>query len=113
MPQTAQLWWYILLIGVIGVGAMLLGTLVACLVRRRLQSPPSSQAFTVQDLREMRLRGEITDQEYEAMRVATIARVSRSASPEGQEPAPSDPDVQGQQPDVASDPSAGEDPKHP
>ena len=76
MPDTTQLLWYILIIGAVGVAALLLGILAARFVKKRLQSTPSAEAFSIQDLRGMHERGEINTQEYEAMRAAIIAQAT-------------------------------------
>ena len=109
MPQITQILWYILIIGVIGVGVILLGVIAARLLKKRLNTTPPAEPFTIQDLREMRRRGEITEQECDAMRAATIARMTTSPALEERQPAPSDPDARQQRPDVASDPPAAED----
>lgn len=101
---------YILLVGVVGIGAMVVGILAARLVRKRLRSPSSTQAFAIQDLRDMRRRGEITDDEYRIMRDATIAQVNTPPTPEQFESEPAGQNESPPPPGEPSDPPAGEDP---
>ena len=110
MSDTAQLLWYILIIGVIGVGALLVGVLAARFVKKRLQTTTPAEAFTIQDLREMHQRGEITTPEYEAMRAAIIARATAPAPRGPGQPEPDGHDPQGPQSDTASDLPVTEDP---
>ncbi len=50
------------------------GFYAAAAVRRWAQRSQSTGSFTLQDLREMRARGQITEQEFAAMRAAMLAR---------------------------------------
>ncbi len=51
------------------------GTGVILWVRRWSRRDTPAEPFTVQDLRDMRARGEITEREYMAMRAALIGRM--------------------------------------
>ncbi len=103
MPQTAELMWYILAIGVIGVGAMLIGILASRLLRKRLRNSRPTEVFTIQDLREMRRREDITQQEYETMRAAIIGRVADAPQPEPRKTSPIDPETGSERPNASSD----------
>jgi hypothetical protein len=99
MPDITQIWSHIVVIGVVGVGALLLGVVVARQVAKRLRgAAPAAEAFTIDDLCEMRRRGQITEQEYQAMRSVTIARMTRAAAPGGPESEPAPPDTAGDPP---------------
>lgn len=50
------------------------GAYFALAVRRWARSAPTAEAFTLQDLREMRERGELRPREYEALRARMFAR---------------------------------------
>lgn len=71
MSDSAGLLWSILLLTVVGVGALLIFT-VAWAYRKRNRAETYSGAFTIQDLREMRDSGSITHAEYEIMRAAIL-----------------------------------------
>jgi hypothetical protein len=73
MSNTAGLLWSILLLTVVGVGALLIFT-VAWAYRKRNRTETFSGAFTLQDLREMRDSGAISEVEYETMRAAVLAQ---------------------------------------
>ena len=79
MPQTSEPLWYIVWITLIGVGGMLIGLIIARVLKKRLRREEPAQAFTLDDLRQMRARGQITGAEYEAMRAAIIADVTAGA----------------------------------
>lgn len=91
MPQDGELLWYTVWIGVIGVGAMLIGVLASRAIRKRLRGGSTTETFTVQDLREMRNGGEITQQEYEAMRAAIIGRLASDSPTPANKNAPRQP----------------------
>jgi hypothetical protein len=89
MPETGRLLWYIMWIGVIGVGAMLIGIIVARVLMKRLRTGVRTQGFTIQELLEMRDGGRITQEEYEAMRAAVIGQITAdSAAPSRKDPGP-------------------------
>ena len=75
MPQANELLWSTVLIAAIGVGALLI-VLVARAFRRRMRSNQNTETFTIQDLRNLRDAGDITQQEYEAMRAAVIGQIT-------------------------------------
>ena len=104
MSRTAELLWYILGVGVLGVGALLIGMVVGRLVRKRLRSDEPTEAFTIQDLREMRTRGVITQQEYESMRAAIIGDLTSGSGSEPHSPPPQDPGSERQRPDSTAGP---------
>jgi len=90
MPDTSELVSWSGLLLVLGVPAIILGWLGArALKRRLLRHQSSEQPFTIQDLRDMRSRGQITEQEFEAMRAAVLQQFDSDASaqsPGGPEP---------------------------
>lgn len=72
MPDATQLlstfgWFFIAAV------AALAGYFVAMAIRRWSQSETPAENFTFQDLRDMKARGQITAQEFEAMRAALLA----------------------------------------
>ena len=69
-----------LLILLLAVGTMC-GLYVVFALKRWLRRDESIQNFTLQELRELRERGELTSAEFEALRGELIARVGRD--PEG------------------------------
>jgi hypothetical protein len=73
MRNISELLWSILLITVIGVGALLI-VVAARTYRKRMRSEAPDEPFTLQELRELRAAGDITQAEYEAMRAAIVAR---------------------------------------
>ncbi len=91
MPDTSELVsWSGLLLG-LGVPAIILCWLGArALKRRLLRHQSSEQPFTIQDLRDMRSRGQITEQEFEAMRAAVLQKFNSDVS--AQSPGGSQPD---------------------
>ena len=72
MPEASELLWTVLWIMAIGVAALLLGYLVARQIRKRLAEGSVGDAFTLQDLRDMRAAGSITHLEYEAMKASIL-----------------------------------------
>ncbi len=90
MSQTAQLMWYILVLGVVGVGALLVAILASRLFKKRSARGTDLVPFTIQNLRDMRRRGEITEKEFEAMRAVTIAQMTTPESPEQGDPSAGD-----------------------
>jgi uncharacterized membrane protein len=71
-----------LMIGVVTLIAVMLtagGFFLAMAVRRWVRSDPADETpFTLQDLREMRDRGELTPAEYEALRAEMIGKAGGS-----------------------------------
>ncbi len=89
MPETGKLLWYIMWIGVIGVGAMLSGILAARVLMKRLRAEPHTRGFTIQELLEMRDGGRITQEEFEVMRAVVIGQTTAdSATPAQKSPDP-------------------------
>lgn len=67
-------------------------------VRRWTQREVQVETFTLQDLRDMRARGDISAQEFSAMRAALLARHTsheEAAPPRGTTPTPPGDDVPG------------------
>ncbi len=58
------------------VAAILVGFIVVMTVRRWAHQEVQAEAFTFQDLRDMRARGEITEQEFKAMRDTLLAQMT-------------------------------------
>jgi uncharacterized membrane protein len=70
------------------------GFVVAVAVRRWVQREERAVgSFTFQDLRDMRARGEITEQEFAAMRTALLARMDLDQAAEAPEAGEPPPDV--------------------
>lgn len=92
MSPASQLLWYILWISVVGIGAVLIAVILSRVLAKRLRGQTRTQAFTIHDLRQMRGRGEITEQEYQAMRATVIEHAvgdsptSASTRPDAQSP---------------------------
>jgi hypothetical protein len=109
MSQASQLLWYILWVSVIGVSAVLIAVIVARLLAKRLGRQTRTQAFTIQDLRQMRSRGEITEQEYQAMRTTVIehavADSATSASTRPDAPSPPGSETEDHADDTPADPA--------
>jgi hypothetical protein len=67
------------------MGAVVVLFLAVCYYRKRYLSneqPAGAQTWTFQDLREMRDRGELTEDEYEALRTGLIASFRGSGGPQ-------------------------------
>jgi uncharacterized membrane protein len=83
------LWWVAALIGLV-----LAGAIVVMFLRRRLLAPtPPTEAGMMESIRAMRARGEISQEEFEAVRASLAARLAhrapRTATGDGPaEPAP-------------------------
>lgn len=71
------------------VGLILVGSLIIAAVRRWLRRDGPAQSFTFQDLREMRTRGDITEDEFVRMRAAMLAQMGAGNEPS--KPTPPDP----------------------
>ena len=81
---------------------VLCGYYVAVAVRRWVQRDETVATFTIQDLRDMRARGQISDQEFAAMRTALLAQLDLADAddtrlhggtpepPRGEQPPPED-----------------------
>jgi hypothetical protein len=59
------------------------GFLVAQLVKKWSRREEQAQNFTLQDLRELRARGQISDAEFTAMRAAILGKMGERALPAG------------------------------
>jgi hypothetical protein len=84
------------------IAAVLVGTVLVSLVRRRLRDSGSGpqEGFTLQDLREMRRAGLISDEEFQRTREQVIGRLRGPAEPPA-EPTPDPPA------DPPADPTTG------
>lgn len=82
-PETLLVW-----AAVLG-GVIVVGVMAARVARRRwLSSEASSPDWTLQDLRALRDRGELTDEEFEKLRAAAIAGAGTSTrGPSASKPA--------------------------
>jgi hypothetical protein len=88
-----QVWpWLVALVAVVGVGA-----LVLYLLKRYMGRPGSraGEGFTLQELRELRASGALSEEEFERAKAAVIGRVTApdTHQPSAREPAEPDPDV--------------------
>jgi hypothetical protein len=81
MPDTNEFLAIFFWVAVAAVTA-LLGFFVAVAVRRWAQRDERVEAFTFQDLRDMRERGEITPREFQTMRAALLAQYGAADEPE-------------------------------
>jgi len=81
--------WAIVLIAIV-----LIGGVVLYFIRRSIKSNPSSGAggFTLQDLRDLHARGEISDEEFQRAKAQMIGRLAAAATTKDREPE-STPDV--------------------
>lgn len=57
------------------IAAIFAGLIVVFAVRRWASHEVKTDTFTIQDLREMRARGEISEQEFQSMRAALLAEL--------------------------------------
>ena len=102
--------WYILLIGLVGVGALIIGVVVARYFRKRLREDISVEAFTLQDLRELRAGGVITQREFETMRAAIIAKVATASRPTERQNGPDTAEIEENDGNFAGEDPPGNDP---
>lgn len=79
--------WAIALVALAVVGAVIIW-----LVRRAIASPKddAAEGFTLQGLRELRDRGEISEEEFERAKEAMIGRIAGSATAAPDQDSPSD-----------------------
>lgn len=77
MSNVFTLGFLIMLAAIAAIG----GFAVAARLRRWTTTEQPTEAFSMQDLREMRQRGQISDQEFETMRAAILGRRPREAPP--------------------------------
>lgn len=69
--------------------AMFAGLFVARALRSRFGGTEASAPFTLQDLREMRSAGQITQEEYDTMRAGLLGQMGRPSAPRPPEDPPS------------------------
>ena len=81
MFDPNELLWTIVWIMVIGVAALIIGYIISRQIRKRLANSGRETAFTLQDLRDLRAAGSITEVEYEAMRAALLGAPARVPGP--------------------------------
>ncbi len=79
--------------GVIGwlvvvVAAILAGFAAVVAVRKWARREVRAEAFTIQDLRDLRARGQITEAEFVAMRATLLQEMGLPMPPDAQPPAP-------------------------
>jgi len=87
---------------------VLTGGVVIFVLRRTLRDPGSSgpaEGFTLESLRSMHARGDLTDEEFESAKAAMIGRLKGSDPPDRPRRSPSRPS-----PPPAAPPDAGERP---
>jgi hypothetical protein len=73
---------WVMLAAILGVA----GTRLALAVRRRFRTDPPTQTFTLQDLRELRDKGELSEQEFAALRALTLSRMAADAPDSAERP---------------------------
>lgn len=73
----AYIGWMALVVVLIGVGWALV-----MFVRRWAHTEVEAETFTIQDLREMHARGDISEQEFAAMRSALLAQLAADCTDE-------------------------------
>lgn len=74
--KYSELFGLIGIVAIVAVAALIATFLVARAFRRRVAATSEEPAFTLQELRHMHDRGQITKQEFEAMRAALIGAVN-------------------------------------
>lgn len=94
MPNADLPFRILLLTGLLGV-LIAAGYLLVRHIRKRFSADADDSAFTLQNLREMRARGEITEREYESMRAGLLGTMA--APPRTPLPKPR-PDARGSDP---------------
>lgn len=75
--------------GTVAIGAILAMSAAVWLLRRHFladDSDPTAQVFTLQDLRDMRARGDLSEAEFDSMRAALIQQAR--SRPTGRPAAP-------------------------
>lgn len=87
MPNMfALLMWLAVAVVAVGIGVAIIG-----IVRRWSQREEKIEAFTFQDLRDMRARGDITEAEFAAMRHTVLSRMAAQLSEDAPPPTPPPP----------------------
>jgi uncharacterized membrane protein len=77
-----------------GILTVLMAAMIVVIVlggrrlKRRLRDDSVAEPFTMQSLRDLRDRGEVTPDEYEKVRAALLGRVSAKTAPPPAPPAP-------------------------
>ncbi len=75
-------------VAILGLAAAAVVALfVGRMIRNRMMRPERPAAFTLEDLRQMRAEGQITEQEFTAMRAMVLAQ-TRAGAKDGQSPRP-------------------------
>ncbi len=80
MNKNSMLAGYVLLLTVGALVLMFVGWIVISRYRRYIYDDSTTEAFTLEDLRRMRERGQINEVEYQSMRGAMISEL-RTSSP--------------------------------
>ncbi len=81
MPDASPLMMQVLGLGFLLVLLVVGGFVAVRIVRRRLGNSAQLDTFTLQDLRELRSQGQLSDAEYERLRVMLIGQTRHSAGP--------------------------------
>ncbi|MBI5864090.1 MAG: SHOCT domain-containing protein [Planctomycetes bacterium] len=80
MANLSKLLFQIIYLGVILALLIVVGYVVVRFVRGRMRKETADGTFTLQDLRTMRDRGELSEAEFARMRDALVAHFRRQAS---------------------------------
>lgn len=81
MPDASPLMMQVLGLGFLLVLLVVGGYVAVRVVRRRLGSTEQLDTFTLQDLRDLRSQGQLSDAEYERLRVMLIGQTRNSDGP--------------------------------
>ena len=68
--------------GILLVVLVVLGFVVVRIIKRRLQKDAPLDTFTLQDLRNLRAQGQLSDAEYERLRAMLIGQTAKPARPQ-------------------------------
>ncbi len=74
MPELTQFAMFVLFAVLAGV----VGFYLVVVLKRWMNSDPTAENLTLQDLREMRARNDITDAEFERMRALIIGKYAQT-----------------------------------
>lgn len=89
-PMTEDDWWSLAILSAIVLGAVLVIAVLLHWYRsrsRRREEDTTAPPFTLQDLRDLRARGELSETEFQQLRAAMLAEAGASASrPEAEPP---------------------------
>lgn len=81
MTKATELFTQLVWFGGMLVAALIAGYIIVRIVRRRsMDGGAAKEAFTLQDLREMRAAGQISESEFESMKAGLIGRLRTPAS---------------------------------